>query len=95
MIHKAVLTWQRRCLDFPLPNRFLGIAAASADSDASISMAAQCALRWVARKNRIDKLRSAPYPDLLVVSYEFFRTNTLYTLADVKRVSLDNRKDHL
>jgi len=73
--HKGVLAWHVRWREFPIPNRFLGITEELASTYDNIPLASQCAIRWVAHHDRMNKLVKDLGGDLLVISYESFVHN--------------------
>lgn len=69
--HRGVMAWQARWREFPVPNRFLGITGPLADVYDDLGPAAQCALRWKAHRDRVDRLVSDFDAErFLVVDYE-------------------------
>lgn len=78
--HEGVLAWHHRWREFPIPNRFLGITEELAQIYDDLPLASQCALRWVAHHDRINKLRDTLGEDLLVISYESLAGSTDHNL---------------
>jgi hypothetical protein len=74
--HKGVLAWHKRWRKYPIPNRFLGITEESAHTYENVPLASQCAMRWVAHRDRMDELAHTLGDDLLVISYELFAQKT-------------------
>jgi hypothetical protein len=110
MRNPGVADWHKRWKEFPIPNRFLGIDEETAKVYDDIPLAAQCAMRWVAHRRRMNELRSTLGDALKVISYEVFAYNTEETLEhlqhflglqkpipvpDVKIASLTAWKTHL
>lgn len=75
MRHQSVAAWHRTWKQFPIPNRFLGITREIANRYDTIPLAAQCAMRWVAHRERVRELRVSLGTDLFVISYEVFLHN--------------------
>jgi hypothetical protein len=68
--HPGVLAWHARWKEFPVPNPFLGITRDNHDAYESMPLAAKCALRWKAHRERMHALGEALGPRLLVLQYE-------------------------
>jgi hypothetical protein len=68
--HRGVLEWHARWKEFPVPNRFLGIAAETASRYEGLPLASKCALRWVAHRDRLAALRRTLGEEILVLSFE-------------------------
>ena len=110
MKHEAVSAWHKRWREFPIPNRFLGITEEIAKTYDSIPFPSQCAIRWVAHRDRIRQLRGILGDQLLVISYETFAHETRRIIQElqeflglaapipipnVRTESLDKWKAHL
>ena len=54
--HRGVAAWHQRWRDFPVPNRFLGISEELAEHYDELPLAARCAHRWLANRQRIVEL---------------------------------------
>lgn len=82
--HPNVRDWHRRWREFPIPNRFLGI---STPSDAKIyddlPIESQCAMRWQAHRQELERLRSTIGPALKVIRYEEFSERPEDTVAEL------------
>ncbi|MBF0370627.1 MAG: sulfotransferase [Magnetococcales bacterium] len=75
----GVLVWHERWKEFPIPNAFLGIDQEMAEEYDSFSLTKQCAIRWQAHKERMDRLRQLMGSRLLVIDYDrFFLQNELH-----------------
>jgi hypothetical protein len=68
--HPGVLAWHARWKEFPVPNPFLGITRENEKEYESMPLAAKCALRWKAHRERMDDLRGKLGARLLVLQYE-------------------------
>jgi hypothetical protein len=66
----GVRAWHERWRRYPVPNEFLGITRELAPRYDTMSLAARCALRWRAHKQRMEELASLLGDRLHVVSYE-------------------------
>jgi len=82
--HDGVLAWHTRWREFPVPNRFLGITSELAKHYDTIPRAAQCAIRWLAHRDRINVLRGTLGSSLMVISYETFADNTAQTIRQLQ-----------
>lgn len=51
--HEGVRKWHERWLEFPIPNRFLGIAESDVAEYEQRSLATKCAMRWKAHHDRL------------------------------------------
>ncbi len=76
MKHKGVSAWHQCWQDFPIPNRFLGITHEIAKGYENIPFASQCAMRWVAHRDKMTELKGVLGNSLMVISYEEFAHNT-------------------
>jgi hypothetical protein len=85
MKHRGVAAWHKRWREFPIPNRFLGITEDIASEYESIPFASQCAMRWLAHRDRLDGLRTSLGDSLFVISYESFASDTEKIIADLQR----------
>ena len=85
MKHSGVASWHRRWREFPTPNRFLGITAEESENYDDLPLATQCALRWLAHRNRMQTLRTTLGNDLLVISYEQFADDPAATTARLEQ----------
>jgi len=56
LLHEGVMEWYRR-LPQDRPNRFLGITAANRAEFAALPPEGKCALRWLAHKRELERLR--------------------------------------
>jgi hypothetical protein len=83
--HSGVLSWHERWQEFPVPNRFLGITHEIRADYESMPLAAKCALRWKAHRERLQDLRQTMGSRLLVLKYE-----DLIMEPDAHLVSLSN-----
>jgi len=81
--HDGVLAWHTRWREFPVPNRFLGITPELANRYDMMARAAQCAIRWVAHRDRMNSLRRTLGSNLLVISYETFADRTEQTIREL------------
>lgn len=70
--HEGVLKWHRCWREFPIPNPFLGITEENASAYEALPIAAKCALRWRAHKERMEELEQILGSRLKVVRYESF-----------------------
>jgi hypothetical protein len=68
--HGGILQWQRRWREFPLPNRFLGIDDTTARDYDGLPVVKQCALRWIAHRRQMGRLRASLGVRLTVLHYE-------------------------
>lgn len=68
--HPGVLAWHERWKEFPVPNPFLGITRENHATYEAMPLAAKCALRWKAHRERLLQLRDTLGPRLLVLQYE-------------------------
>ena len=84
MRHKGVLQWHERWREFPVPNQFLGITTENVDTYDRMSLASKCAMRWSAHKGKMNNLKAALGPDLLIISYESFQDKTRETTEYLK-----------
>ena len=82
--HDGVLAWHTRWREFPIPNRFLGITTDLATRYDTIPRAAQCAIRWLAHRHRMNALRLRLGSSLMVISYETFADNTQQTVRGLQ-----------
>jgi hypothetical protein len=82
--HDGVSAWHTRWREFPIPNRFLGITPELAKRYDAIPRAAQCAIRWLAHRDRMNALRLTLGSSLMVISYETFADNTQQTIRDLQ-----------
>ena len=85
MKHESVSAWHKRWREFPLPNRFLGITNDLAPTYDSIPFPSQCAMRWVAHRDRLNELRKSLGDDLFVISYEMFAHHTEDVLRELQQ----------
>lgn len=85
MKHKGVSGWHTRWHEFPIPNRFLGIAHDTVNSYDDIPLAEQCAMRWLAHFDRLRQLESSLGDDLLTISYESFANNPHRVIRQLER----------
>lgn len=83
--HKGVSAWHRRWREFPVPNRFLGITHELAERYDSLPLAAQCAIRWAAHRDRLNELGRILGGDLLRISYETFAHETALTVGTMQK----------
>ncbi len=110
MKHEGVAAWHERSAEFPIPNRFLGIVAERAATYDQIPLAGKCAIRWIAHRAQMERLRESLGDSLLVVSYESLIQNTReeidrlqsflnlsrpIPMPEVKRASLDKWRAQL
>ena len=89
--HKGVLKWYDT-LPLDRPNRFLGITEANRVGFASLSRVQQCAWRWVAHRDELDRLCGALPERVHLVGYEDFAARPgaeLQRLAQFLRVEND------
>jgi LPS sulfotransferase NodH len=70
MRRDGVRAWHERWRRYPVPNEFLGITPEIAPHYASLSLAARCALRWRAHRDRMESLKPLLGHRLHVVGYE-------------------------
>ena len=70
MRRDGVRAWHERWRHYPIPNEFLGITRELAPRYDSLSLAARCALRWRAHRDRMECLRTALGDRLHVIGYE-------------------------
>ena len=68
--HPGVLAWHERWKEFPVPNPFLGITRENQAGYETMPLAAKCALRWTAHRERMNALRKSLGSRLLVLQYE-------------------------
>ena len=68
--HRGVAGWHQRWRDFPVPNRFLGITSELAEYYDELSLAQQCAHRWLAHHRRLRELRGVLGACVQVIQYE-------------------------
>ena len=68
--HGGVLHWQREWRSYPVSNHFLGIDDEISTIYDSLSSAEQCALRWVAHRNRMKQMSLKLHERFLIVEYE-------------------------
>jgi hypothetical protein len=83
--HPGVSKWFARWREFPIPNRFLGIDEATAETYDSLPLAARGALRWKAHHERMQELATVLGDRFLLVNYEPFATNTAEELVRIQR----------
>jgi hypothetical protein len=82
--HEGVSAWHTRWREFPIPNRFLGITPELAKRYDTIPRAAQCAIRWLAHRDRMTALRLTLGSSLMVICYETFADNTAETIRQLQ-----------
>lgn len=70
MRRDGVRAWHERWRRYPIPNEFLGITHEIAQHYDSLSLAARCALRWRAHRDRMQSLKVLLGHRLHVVGYE-------------------------
>ncbi len=85
MKHKGVSVWHKCWQDFPIPNRFLGITSEMAKVYNDIPFASQCAMRWVAHRDKMYELRGTLGNSLMVISYEEFAHNTEGVMVELQQ----------
>lgn len=85
MVHKQVSAWHKNWRKFPIPNRFLGITEQDAERYPSLSLAAQCAMRWVAHRDKLLELRTKLGKDLMTIQYEVFAHNPVETITELQQ----------
>jgi hypothetical protein len=85
MKHNSVSSWHRRWREFPVPNRFLGITQEMAATYESLSLAAQCAIRWKAHHDRMNLLRTSIGSSLKVIQYEDLAGDTMSVIHDLQQ----------
>jgi len=85
MKHDGVSAWHTRWREFPVPNRFLGITPELAKRYDKIPRAAQCAIRWLAHRDRMNVLRRTLGSSLMVISYERFADSTAQTIRQLQQ----------
>lgn len=73
--HKMVASWHQKWREFPIPNEFLGIDEETAKVYDSLPLPAQCALRWVSHRKRMQFLRGKLGASLHHIQYESFAAN--------------------
>ena len=83
--HKGVLSWHHRWKEFPIPNHFLGITTEIEEEYDNIPLEKQCAMRWLAHHNEMNRLKNVLENDLLVISYESFSHNTEKEIFQLKQ----------
>ena len=83
MKHKMVASWHGIWRQFPIPNEFLGIDAETAKTYDHLPLPAQCALRWVSHRRRMEFLRGRLGASLHHIQYESFAANTR---AEIERL---------
>lgn len=83
--HGGVNHWVRNWRRFPVPNRFLGIDAAVAESYETLSDVHKHTLRWIAHARRMAELRRVLGERMHVVSYERLQTETAQETATLSR----------
>jgi hypothetical protein len=82
--HSGVSGWHARWREFPVPNRFLGITPKMAKRYDTVPRAAQCAIRWLAHRDRMTTLRLTLGSSLMVISYETFAESTEQTIRQLQ-----------
>ena len=70
MRRDGVRAWHDRWRRYPIPNEFLGITRELAPHYDSMSIAARCALRWRAHRDRLEFLRTTLGDRRHVIGYE-------------------------
>jgi hypothetical protein len=70
MAHKGVSAWHKRWKEFPVLNRFLGLTENAVEGYDDLSLAAQCAMRWLSHQQRMQQLRGVLGRALMVIEYE-------------------------
>ena len=78
--HRGVSAWHNRWRDFPVPNRFLGITEELAEHYDELSLATQCAHRWLAHDRRLEELKTAFADCVHLVQYEALARETAETI---------------
>lgn len=108
--HEGVLNWFRQWKRYPLPNEFLGIDRATAETYDSLPLVAKCALRWNSHRRRLDNLQRILGSKLYTVQYErlvgspieeverlqrFLELRQPFPSPDVRRAPLSKWKSQL
>lgn len=108
--HKGVTLWTAKWREYPVPNRFLGIATGDSDRYESLSNAEKHAMRWRAHAERMSELRHTLGSRFACVSYEQLQCDTPAALRligthlglserlpvpEIKATSLDKWKHEL
>jgi hypothetical protein len=110
LVHKGILVHQEQWRRYPVPNRFLGITKEIAPFYDALPVVAQCALRWRAHHEEMERVAERLGPRMLVLSYESMidqyeeQCSTLWSFLDVddiggtappKSTSRDQWRDQL
>jgi hypothetical protein len=80
--HREVLSWVENWKRFPLPNWFLGITDRNQHLYDDLPLAAKCALRWRAHRDRLYALKESEGDRLMILNYE--------ALQDAPQASLES-----
>jgi hypothetical protein len=83
--HPGVLGWHRRWREFPVPNRFLGIDAATAEHYDELPIAARCALRWRSHHERMTELETGLGDRFVRIRYEAFAADPTAELERLRQ----------
>jgi hypothetical protein len=82
--HRGVSAWHKRWRKLPLPNPFLGIDEATAETYDELSLAARAALRWKSHHERLIELTGSLGDRFLLVRYEDLAADPAAELARIQ-----------
>lgn len=80
----GVKAWHDRSREWPVPNRSLRLNITLATTYDQMSIAAKCALRWLAHQGRLRFVKKTLGSDLLVVRYERLLKTSRTVVAEIK-----------
>lgn len=83
--HKAVSSRHKRWVEFPMPNRFLGITEQTVKTYQQMPMVARCALSWLAHHDQMNAIQSKLGDALTVISYEVFAHDTAGVIKKLRQ----------
>lgn len=81
--HEGVQGWHDRWKEFPVPNRFLGIAESDEANYEDLPVAVKCAMRWRSHRDQMEHLKSQLGERIMVVQYEKLVNNTAVLLDEI------------
>lgn len=76
LLHPQVLNWCLSWEKYPIPNEFLGISESNVGVYESLPIEAKCTLRWIAHKNKFDKICKQYKRNILMIDYDRLFSDT-------------------